>query len=339
MARLAGFLAVAGLGIGFVVVNKSEVPTALSSLRDANPAPVALAVAFAITYLIAYAGLVWVCMSVTGLRMTFRRAALVGTAAHFYNLAIVNSGGFGGVGVAITEARRSNVPTSTAVVGYLLVSQIGHLTFAIVLGLALLLEFLQGSLSNLELLAAAVFLTYSAGVVASLIAVVTNERLFMAIHRIKNLVVNKGRRLFHFEDRADEANTQTAIELREIIRRLSRTPKSMLLPICFGVSIELVGVATLWAILFAFGVHTGVGTPLTAYAAGVLFSIVGFLPAGIGFAEAGLGLALRRAGVDAPSTVLVVVTFRLLETWLPFAAGAAAAVAVRRGTNIAHPRT
>ncbi|MGE0600009.1 MAG: YbhN family protein [Dehalococcoidia bacterium] len=330
IARVSGLLAILCLGAAFVLINRAEASTALSSLREADRALLSLAVACAAGYLVAYAALVWTCMASAGLRLTFPRAALVGTAAHFYNLAIVYSGGLGGVGVAVGEARRMGERTGKAVAGYLLVSQIGHFTFAAVLAAALLLEFSAGSLSPIEVAAASVFVAYCVALIATMVAIVTSERLFLFVHRIEAAILGRVRHMLRLHEATDEAASEPALEMRTVLRDLFRKPRAFSLPVFSGVLVELAGIATLWATLAAYGVHTGVMTPLTAYAVGVLFSIVSFLPAGLGFAEAGLGLSLRRAGVDGPSTVLVVVTFRLLETWLPFVAGASAALLVRR---------
>lgn len=333
-AKLAGIAAIVAFGAVFVLLNRSEVPVALSAFQGANLWFVSLAVVLAVLYLVAYAGLVWVCMGAAGFGMRLRRAVLVGTAAHFYNLAIVNSGGLGGVGVAVAEARRDGRPAGPAILGFLLVSQVGHLTFALVLGIALAVGVASGQLTNLELIAAAVFIAYSIVILATLSAIVVNERLFTTIHRFANIVLVRIRALLRLQASSDEAGSKTALELREIVRRLARSPKSFLGPVSLGVATELAGIGMLWALLRAFGVQTNALTPLMAYAAAVLFSIVGFLPAGIGFAEAGLGLALSRAGVDGTEIVLVVVAFRLLETWLPFSVGAMAAYFVTRGSTV-----
>lgn len=331
---VVGFLAIVLLGASFVVLNRAEVPNAVSAARDAHPGFGALAGTFGVLYLVTYAGLVWSCMRATGFRMDFRRAALVGTAGHFFNMAIVNSGGLGALPVALAEARRTGQPGGRAVAGYILVAQVGHLAFAVALGAALVAAVISGQLTGLELVAAAIFAGYTLAVVAGLAATAFSERLFLAVHGLPRRVASRLRRFFRRPGANSAADDDEAARLYTVVRELLHSPRKLIAPAGFGVAIELIGIGMLWACLAAFGVHTSIEVPLVAYAAGVLFSTVGFLPAGLGFAEAGLGIALSRAGVDGPRVALVVVTFRLLETWLPFGAGVVALQFVGRGRQL-----
>ena len=81
----------------------------------------------------------------------------------------------------------------------------------------------------------------------------------------------------------------------------------MVRPAIHALLSEVAGVSALWFCLRAFGIDASIEEPLVAYSMGVLFGIVGFLPAGIGFAEAGLSVALSSFGLSGVDIALTVV--------------------------------
>ena len=85
--------------------------------------------------------------------------------------------------------------------------------------------------------------------------------------------------------------------------------------------VEVLGIAELWCVLGALGIHPSLTIPLIAYAVSVLFTIVGFLPGGIGFVEVGLGTILVSSGLARTSAVAAVVLYRVFEFWLPLLLG------------------
>ncbi|MEO8538643.1 MAG: flippase-like domain-containing protein [bacterium] len=327
--RIAFSLVVLCLAALFVFLNRSEIPTMLRGARDARPFFLALALGLSVAYLAAYGGLLRASLRAIGFHLGWRRALLLGPAVHFSNMSLVNSGGLGGMPLVVAEARRSKQEVSSAVLGYLVAAELGHLVFAVVLGVALASAAAVGQLTRLELVAAGVFLLYTIASVTVMATAVRNERVFFLLHglpgRVRRWLLQKVRRT------SEPAPINEPRELYEAIGALAKRPRAFVAPLLFAFLIEFIGVGTLWATLRAFGVSAGLTTPLLAYAAGVLFSTVGFLPAGLGFAEAGLGIALTQAGVDGPTTALVVVVYRLFEAWIPFATGAVTIHALSAG--------
>lgn len=304
--------------------------------RHSHPAYLALTAALSLAYLAAYSALIRSSLSAVGYTISWRRAALLGPAVHFSNMTIVNSGGLGGMPLVVADARRSGQPVSRAVLAYFVAAQLGHLVFAVVLVLAIVVAALAGELARVEIAAAAVFGVYTLTTVVVMATALRSERMFFWLHAAPARAWRAlGRRLGRTSTAAPAVEPR---ELFESIQALARNPRTFAKPVAFAAMIEAIGVGTLWATLAAFGESTGPATPLIGYAAAVVFSAVGFLPAGLGFAEAGLGLALARAGIGAASIALVVVTYRVFEAWIPFAVGAVAAHRLSSGAQAAAAR-
>lgn len=318
--RLAFTVLAFALGAVFVYLNRAEISPAGNAARAANPRYLVLAAAGSVLYLAAYTGLLRSSLRAVGFSLSWRRGLLLSPAIHFSNMALVNSGGLGGMPLMVAEARRSEQPVAPAVLGYFITAQLGHLIFAVILAGALVTALATGQLNGIELAAAGVFGLYTAGSIAVIVAGLRSERAFYWLHALPGRAWKWFQRLVGREQPAVPAEQPR--ELYESIRALTANPKAFVAPVTYAVLIEVVGVFTLWATLSAFTGRAGLVTPMLAYVAGVLFSTVGFLPAGLGFAEAGLGLALTTAGISTGSATLVVVVYRVFEAWVPFTTGA-----------------
>jgi uncharacterized membrane protein YbhN (UPF0104 family) len=123
--------------------------------------------------------------------------------------------------------------------------------------------------------------------------------------------------------RRREPDHAPADELFDAIQ-LIRTRATAVLPVlAWMLLVEVLGVAMVWTSLAAYGQGTGVVVPVVGYGVSVLFAIVGVLPAGIGFAEASLGAVLVSFGIPGSVAAIVVITYRVFETWIPLVTGLA----------------
>ena len=103
--------------------------------------------------------------------------------------------------------------------------------------------------------------------------------------------------------------------------------------------LRLVGLAVLawaadaacfWFALAAAGVEPRPGGFIVAYGAGLLASVVPFLPGGLGAVEVVMPAVLHRAGVPFGPALAGVLTYRVIGTLLPAVGGAYALVRLRR---------
>ncbi len=306
------------LGAIFVALHWRQVPEAGRALREANFVWLAAAAALCGLYLAGYVLLHLFAARSVGLRWGLRDIVLPATGGHFLNMVVVNSGGMGGLPLMLRTARRKGHSPGLATVAYLLVAQLSHLVFAMLLGVSLAVAWSDGEVTKTEWGASAVFAVYTAFALGALVAASRSkaalERLERTIQRVAAFVRRVLRRHPALAPAADD-------ELYSALHTLTKDPLRAAPAAVVALALDLCGVGMLWAVLEALGVHTGVTTPLFGYCMGVVFSVVGFLPAGLGFAEAGIGVALVSSGVPGPEAALAVLGYRLLEVWVPFALG------------------
>ena len=88
-------------------------------------------------------------------------------------------------------------------------------------------------------------------------------------------------------------------------------------------------ITTLWAAFEAFGEPPAVGTLVLCYFLGQMGNLLP-LPGGVGGTEGGMLGALAASGVDAGVSVLAVVSYQMISTYLPALPGLAAYISLRR---------
>jgi uncharacterized protein (TIRG00374 family) len=294
--------------IGFVLANRHDIPDAARALRHVRLAWLAVGIATSLAYLTAYSLARGAALASFGVPMKTRRALLTGLVAHSANI-VAKTGGMAAVAVYRDEARRSNHSPSRVVGGVMLTVVLGDLAFAAVLLCSLVVLAANGRFTTGDAIAAGVFAVYLGIVVGAVVAAARSRSAIRQLFAIPARV------------RRHQPDPTHADELFDAIQQVRRQPRATLPTIAWMLSIEAIGVLLLWECLRAYGQHTGISVPLVGYAISVLFSIIGVLPAGIGFAEASLGAVLVSFSVPGPTAAVVVITYRVLEVWLPLVLG------------------
>jgi uncharacterized protein (TIRG00374 family) len=306
---LVTVLVVAAAAI-FVIANRHDVPDAARALRDVHLGWLALGLVTSVVYVVLFSLARHAALASFGVRLPLRRALLTGMVAHALNI-VAKTGGMAAAAVYRDEARRTGQSPSRVLGGVMLSVVLGDLAFASVLLISLIVLVADGHFTTGDAMASAVFVVYLAVVVG---AVVAAARSRTAIRRLFAVPARIRRR---------EPDPEHADELFDAVQQVRARPVATLPAIGWMLSIEAIGVLLVWECLRAYGQHTGISVPLVGYAISVLFSIIGILPAGIGFAEASLGAVLVSFSVPVAIAAVVVLTYRVLEVWLPLLLGLA----------------
>lgn len=318
--RWLGLACVLVLASAFIFFNRSQLPAAGAAARQANPLYLAAAAGVSVLYLFNYGAMYRAAFRSVGLHLPLWEAVRLANSAHFLNVT-VSSGGMAGLTVFLREAESRGQGRGLVVSAYLLISLAGHLVFAVVLGFALAVAASDGNVGRIEVVATGVFAFYTLFYLWLLVAATRSRAAVRWLHDRPGSLKDSLLRCLGRSPSVRAGSTEAADELYEALHLMIRRPGAIALPVFHAFLVEVAGVSTLWFCLKAFGVNAGLEEPLVAYAMGVLFGIVGVLPAGVGFAEAGLGLALASFGLSGVDIALTVVTYRLFEVWVPFAAG------------------
>ncbi|MEA2461676.1 MAG: putative heme transporter, partial [Actinomycetota bacterium] len=91
----------------------------------------------------------------------------------------------------------------------------------------------------------------------------------------------------------------------------------------------LLDAASLWVLVWAFGFRVGLDGLIVAYGLANVLAAVPITPGGLGVVEAVLTSSLVGFGAPRGVAILGVITYRLLNFWLPIPLGGIASVSLR----------
>jgi uncharacterized protein (TIRG00374 family) len=93
----------------------------------------------------------------------------------------------------------------------------------------------------------------------------------------------------------------------------------------------LLDAASLWVFLFAFGAHVSPIDVLVAYGLANILAVIPLTPSGLGVIELTIIAVLKGFGVEAGAAAAGVLTWRLVNFWLPIPFGGASYLSLRFG--------
>jgi uncharacterized protein (TIRG00374 family) len=316
----AGASAIVVLAVLFVVGNRGEVPAAWRELRSARPQWLGVAFALSLLGLLDLGFQHVATQRAAGVHVAPGRAVRLAAAGHFLNV-VTKSGGMAGVAPFLADARRCGRPRGPTLAGYVLSTVLGDLSFAVTLGVAMVIVALDGKLSSNELIASAAFTVLLVARVGMVAAAFRSRSAVRRLHALPRRLVAR----FVRRDRTVRPDDHAADELYDAVAMLRRHPGAAAPGFVLALGIEALGVAMLLAVLAAVHAPHGIAVGVVAYAISVLFAIVGFLPGGLGFVEVSLGAVLVSFGSSVAEATAAVALYRLGELWIPASIGAVAA--------------
>jgi uncharacterized protein (TIRG00374 family) len=111
-----------------------------------------------------------------------------------------------------------------------------------------------------------------------------------------------------------------AARLQTLVADRPRLVRGLLWDLAFW----LCSAASLWVFLAAFGYRAGVDGLIVAFALAYVLAAIPITPAGLGVVEATMIAMLTFFGADRGTATLGVVSYRLINFWLPIPLGALA---------------
>jgi putative heme transporter len=111
-----------------------------------------------------------------------------------------------------------------------------------------------------------------------------------------------------------------AARLQTLVADRRRLVRGLLWDLAFWLS----SAASLWVFLLAFGYRAGIDGLIVAFGLAYVLAAIPITPAGLGLVEATMIALLTFFGADRGTATLGVVTYRLINFWLPIPLGALA---------------
>ncbi len=319
------------LALVAALTNLGELARLLEALESARWEFVAAAGAVQVVFVLNLALFYLTTFRATGvMQRSLPRFVLLTSASHFVNM-VSKTGGLGGIALYLREARHSEENAARVSLAYLVAYALGYVAWLATLVIALVLLYLRGSLTRVEVIASAVILAIIAVVGGTVIVGLRSreslERLFLLAASPLNAVA---RIIRHAPFVRVESLSETAGELHQGVERIRGNPRGYVLPAAHALAVELLSALVLY--LVAVGLHANIGfdRALAGYAIALLFSMIAITPSGLGFVEASLAVLLVSFGVPRSNAIVATLGYRLFEFWVPAALGGISLWLLRR---------
>lgn len=213
------------------------------------------------------------------------------------------SAGISGTVVVARALELRGVPRAVVMASVVVDGVSYYAAYVLVVFVALLIAFIQGTLSPLILMIALFWLAFS--------AVLSSCALVLA-----------GRKIPSPKWLARVPLLGTVLSLvGQADPTLARSRRLIVDSILFHVVIVLLDVATVWILVRALGeIASPIGV-FTSFIASTLLRTISIVPGGLGVFEAASVLTLQHAGVSLPVSLATTLLFRGLSFWLPMVPG------------------
>ena len=312
MRRLFILLAIS-LGAFFFFSRVAELEQVIDSLREGDPAWLAMAVVVQFLWMLNVSASFWVLYRILGIRERFFRLGLVSVSAQFVSVIAPS----GGMAVMVADGKRRGLQSgrvTTAGAVFVFFEQ-SSLLAVVLLGLFLLFRLNQ--LNTASVLAALVL----AG-----IALATDLVLVMGMRSpilLANVLTRLGtilNRILHPILRRDSVDLSRARpfaeDVYEGLQIVRKSPGKLLLPGVLAFSSKALLIIILGLIFKAFGQPFTVTMLIAGFSIGYLFYIVSPTPSGVGFVEGAMTLVLTSLGLSLAVSAVITLTFRGITFWL-----------------------
>lgn len=238
-----------------------------------------------------------------GYQLSRKTAFELGLAKLFADQALPSAGVSSSILIAKALEQRQ-VPSAAVKASVLINIASYHLAYVVALTGALAIVAWRGHTNTLVVVTAALFLLFSLGLSAAVLALSgqRHERLAGTLGSVPGL-----RTTFDFLAGADA--------------RLVRSPRVLANALGLQAAIVLLDAATMWTLIRALGVTASASDVFASFMIASLFRTMGIIPGGLGTFEATSVLMLRMVGVDIAVALSATLLFRGLSFWLPMLPG------------------
>jgi uncharacterized protein (TIRG00374 family) len=272
-------------------------------------------------FFILYAALYQASFFTVGVKSRIRDLLPLVFAAVFVN-AIAPSGGAGAGALFVDDAVQRGQSGARTMVGVILVllADLGTLIPFIVAG-TIFLSF-QRDLRFYDTIGSIFFTIFVGGLSGALALAGSHpsqlRRLFGWLQHAANQV---GSWLKHPNLLADDWADRNTSEFVEGARAIAEHPVRLGLTLAVGVVLHIVNVVGLYMLFLAFQQPVRLGTLMAGFGLGIVFWVISIIPQGTGVVEGIMALIFISLGIPKSKAIVITLTFRGLNFWLPLLIG------------------
>lgn len=264
----------------------------------------------------------WSLYEFFSIKEDLRRMTILSLSSNFINLT-APSGGLAGLAIFVSEAEHHGMTKSKStfinLFGYFLI----YALFILVLLFGLFYLLFNHQLQTYQLVSASVvfgmILLLLFIMIISIEEAARLKKLLKFFAAIINFILRilQGKKFLIKHSDVHIASS----EINDCLDVVEKNWKGLWLPAFHVILMEIIDLLTLYYLFLAFHYPIYPGILITVYAISVLFSLVSVTPAGVGIVEAAMILVLTNLKVPVELATIVVVGYRLITFWIPFALG------------------
>lgn len=312
------------VAIYFLVPKLVGLDAAISSLGEADPIWIAVAIGFNVLAYATYIALFKAVVGGDALRLNWPETYeinLAGLAA----TRLFSAGGAGGIALTYWALRKAGMrrrDVGRRMVAFLALQYAFYPLALILFGVLLRTGVMNGK-DSLELTVIPAGIAGALLVVGLLVALIPHDldrRLRPFFHS------EKGR---HFLETAAKVPATLGEGLRFTFHLFAH-PSSGGLAVLGAAGYWAASIGVLWASFHAFGVQVPLAVVIQGFFLGMVANLFPLAPAGVGAVDAGMIGAFVLFGIPEETVFPAILTFRLIAFWLPIPPGAVAFVQLRK---------
>lgn len=255
-----------------------------------------------------------------GVKIAPMEAMYLHIASYTVNV-LAPSGGISGVGVFISDALERGIKRSKAI----LASFVYYLTEYINLALLVLASLIYMYItSQLQTRYVVIFLIFAAILIFICIAFVwlmNKKQIFVKLLSGLIKIINVILRLIRLKTISVESVDKAHDDCLELGAMIKRDKNVLIIPWLIFLGAAICEMILLDVIFVCIGTTIPIEALVVGYSLGLLVITLSITPAGIGLAEPIMTVIFVSLGADLKSSVVAILTFRAITTWLPLVPG------------------
>jgi uncharacterized protein (TIRG00374 family) len=102
---------------------------------------------------------------------------------------------------------------------------------------------------------------------------------------------------------------------------MTKRPRILVMGTVVGVFFHAINAAGLYTLCLAFGQHVAIGTLLAAFSMSIVLYVIAITPQGAGPTEGVMALLFTSMGVGSAIAVVIAITYRIFNVWIPIVIG------------------
>lgn len=235
---------------------------------------------------------------------------------------ITPAGTAGGTGLSIRLLVTKGIRTTDAAFAIAIQGIGSAVVLNVILWISLIISIPLWGLNSIYLIVTIIGILLIAAFCLLIIAFTRGERRFTSI------MVRIFSRLPFLNEQIIESTLQ---RISERIRALASDPPLLRRAIIWAIANWMFDAASLWVFIAAFGQYVNIDGLLVSYGIANILAVIPITPAGLGVMEAALTTSLVGFGVPRGVAILGVISYRLINFWLPIPSGALAYLSLGLG--------